>query len=217
MTQTAKLSATKRNRVAAPPSANGEGTALRNRPSPNPSARRKRHMTQRFRRLKATVSRVSLNIKRWRPRWSLPRLGQWSFSGWCASKVLSLLLLLSAAGMLYWMQTDAHWFVYRESVHFNGVSYLNADKLYQASGIDSWNIFWLQAELVRQRLLDLPYVTDVKVQTNLPNEVTINVQEEQPAALWVTDKGTLWLLPDGTALPAQGPTRQDVPQIIDGT
>jgi hypothetical protein len=216
MAQATKVHTTKRNTLMNPPLANDERVARLNRPSPNTPARRKRQLTQRVKRFEATLAVLPTKIKRWRVGWSMPSLMQFGFSGWHASKGLSLLLLACVAGAMVWLHTDDRWFIYRENVQFNGLTYLDAKQLYQASGIDSWNIFWLQPEPIRQRLLALPYVADAQVQTSLFNGVAVSIQEAQPTALWVTDQGTLWLLADGKALPAQGKNREDISQIIDG-
>jgi len=217
MAQMAKVQTTKtKTATNARPTSDTRATP-RTRPSPNHPARRKRQLTQRMRRFEAALIRLPRTMTAWRRGWSLPQLARFGFTGWRASKLLSIVLLLGATGIIAWVHTDDQWFIYRENVQFNGVNYLDPNYLYQASGLDAWNIFWVQPESIRQRLAALPYITDVQVKTSLPNQVAVNVQEAQPVALWVTSAGALWLLADGAALPAQGKPRDDIPQIIDVT
>lgn len=217
MAQMAKVQTTKaKTTTSARPTSDTRATP-RTRPSPNHPARRKRQLTQRVRRFEAALIRLPRTMTVWRRGWSLPQLARFGFTGWRASKLLSVVLLLGATGIIAWVHTSDQWFIYRENVQFNGVNYLDANYLYQASGLDAWNIFWVQPESIRQRLAALPYITDVQVKTSLPNQVAVNVQEAQPVALWVTSAGALWLLADGIALPAQGKTHNDIPQIIDVT
>ena len=217
MAQMAKVRTTKSNTPTNTRPTSDRRAAPRIRPSPNHPARRKRQLTQRMRRFEATLTSLPRSMTTWRQGWSLPRLAQFGFTGWRMSKLLSIVLLLAAVGILAWVHTDDQWFVYRENVQFNKLNYLDANKLYAASGLNAWNIFWVQPEMIRQRLAALPYVTDAQIQLSLPNQIAISVQEAQPAALWVTSEGSLWLLADGVALPAQGQPRDDIPQIIDIT
>jgi cell division protein FtsQ len=43
----------------------------------------------------------------------------------------------------------------------------------------------------------------------------MDITEAQPAALWITDNGTRWLLPDGTAVAPRGPTPPGLLEIVD--
>ncbi len=191
------------------------GSAPRSRTGANQPARRKRQMTKQIRRYSAVFAALPASVNGWQRGWHMPALPRLGITRWCASKLLSLLLLAGVGGALYWMHTADRWFVYREDVQFNGLHYLDAEELYRVSAVESWNIFWLQAQTVREQLLALPYVAGATVQTSLFTGVTATIQEEQPVALWVTDAGTLWLLGDGTALAAPAKNQDDVLQIID--
>lgn len=215
MTQAANWRAKKRNPAAAPRSVNPARSAPRSRTSSNQPARRKRQMTKQMRRYSAVFAALPASVKGWQQGWHMPTLPRLGITRWCASKLLSLLLVASVGSALYWMHTDDRWFIYREDVQFNGLHYLDAEELYRVSDVENWNIFWLQPQTVREQLLALPYVAGATVQTGLFTGVTATIQEEQPVALWVTDAGTLWLLGDGTALTAPAKNQDDVLQIID--
>ena len=177
-----------------------------------------RQQTRR-RRFKRVMRRFEATLAGW-PRpgrgqviaWTLPKLG---LTHWHFSKTLSLILTLGAVLIIGQMHTNTDWFVYRENVQFQDATYLNPDDLYRASGLDGWNVFWLQPEEIRQRLVALPYVADATVQVTLPNRVFISLREEQPVALWVTQAAQLWLMPDGSALTMHDQRATQLLQIVD--
>jgi hypothetical protein len=175
-------------------------------------ARRRRQAVRHFRQVEATLARVRL------PKFEGAYF-QWpetlGMSHWQPSKLISLLLLAGVIALLVWVHSDERWFVYSENVTFNQLTYLKADELYQQSAVDSWNIFWLSPNAIRERLLALPTVADAQVRLQLPNQVVVDITEEQPVAMWVTQDGNFWLLPDGTALPEGAQTQPDLLQIID--
>ena len=175
-------------------------------------ARRRRQAVRHMRQVEAVIERVRLpamsNLQLRRPTLA-------SFKQWSASRIASAVILLVVIALITWVHSDSQWFVYRENVSFQGLSYGKADDLYQQSAVDSWNIFWLSPSAIRERLVGLPTVADAQVALQLPNQVVIAVQEEEPVALWVTQAGNFWLLPDGTALPEPAQPKAGLLQIID--
>lgn len=135
---------------------------------------------------------------------------------WHFSKGISLFLLISALIGIIWLHNEDTCFIYREDVTFTNISYLNQDELYQASLVDGWSTFWLRPSVVEQALQRHPYVADAEISIQLPAQLTIQITEQEPTALWVTDAGTLWLLEDGTALAARHNRSHDTLRILDG-
>lgn len=175
-------------------------------------ARRRRQAVRHLRQVEAVLGRARL------PAAAQVRLRWPTTAGllhWSPSRVASALLLVAVIAAIGWLHSDSQWFVYRENVTFRGVTYANADELYAQSGVDSWNIFWLSPSSIRERLVALPTVADAQVRVQLPNLIVVDVQEEQPVALWVTQAGNFWLLPDGAALPEPAPGKAGLLQIID--
>lgn len=138
-------------------------------------------------------------------------------TGWNPSKFVSLLLLLGVSAMLVLIHTQDQYFLYREDVSFENLTYLEAQELYDVSEIEGWSAFWLQPETVRTALQRHPYVADAQVVVTFPGKAQVAVQEVQPTALWVTDEGILWLLADGTALPMRHDNSEGLLQILDGS
>jgi len=173
-------------------------------------ARRRRQTARQVRRFESLLSNVQL------PKVQLDKLTLPTVMGhWHPSKVLSLFLVTCVAMTILWVHTDARWFVYRETVSFENLTYLDADQLYDAVGIDGWNIFWLSPRAIRDQLLALPTVAEAEVSLRLPHHITIAVTEAAPIAQWITQQGNFWLLADGTALPALDERYASLPRIID--
>lgn len=157
---------------------------------------------------------------------------RWRGSGWHPSKLLSALLLVLAAAGIGWLHGDERWFVYREDVRFDGLTYLNADALYDYSAVEGTNTLWVRNGAVRAQLIEHPYVAEATVHAGLPSmeavrpdgttpvgrtALAVTVEEIAPVALWQTDDGPLWLLDDGTALEPIGPSPAGLLTIVDGT
>lgn len=176
------------------------------------AAGRKRTVSRSMRRFESALAQLEV-VERLSSPGNLARLA--AGSGWHASKLLSGLLVAAAIAALGLIHTNDEWFVYAEDVQFTNVSYLDRAELYKQSGVEGWNLLWLTDNEVRQRILEHPYVADAAVSLRLPAQVTVNVVEKHPIALWVTKDETLWLTPEGRALPAAGPTDPSLPQIID--
>jgi cell division protein FtsQ len=177
--------------------------------------RRRQQITRQVRRLEAVLPSVNGGV--WRP--SLPAFGAWR--GWRTLRTRTFaglaVALIVLGGLVAWVHTDDRWFLYREDARFHGLTYLNEDELWQLSAVASWNLFWLNTEEVRQRLLQHPYVADADVYVApLEGAVNIDITEAQPTALWITDNGTRWLLPDSTAVEPRGPTPAGLLEIVDG-
>ncbi len=116
------------------------------------------------------------------------------------SKLFSLALLLLALMGLWWMQADEAFFVYQEDVRFTGLTYLTPEELYPYGELETWSALWLDPEKIRTQFQRHPYVADVEVTIRWPAQVTVQVTEVQPVALWQTVSGQRWLLEDGRAL-----------------
>jgi cell division septal protein FtsQ len=173
-------------------------------------ARRRRQNARHVRRFEALVSHL--------PRASFAGISPPAWlptARWQPSHLLSLLLVLVAVGGIGWVHYDEEWYVYEEHVTFTGLTYQEAEELYPLLGVDGWNVFWLSAPRIREKLVALPTIADAQVHITPPHWVVIDIEEAEPVALWVTQEGELWLLPDGTALPKTDERYDALPRIID--
>lgn len=138
------------------------------------------------------------------PTLRAPAFDGWT-SGWHTSKLLSSFILAAAVTLIAWIQTDMHWFVYADSVSFEGATYLKHEDLFPVTGANGWNIFWLRPEDIRENVLQHPYVAAAQVRIELPNRIHVSVREPEPVAVWMTDLGPMWILADGAVLPIRVP------------
>jgi hypothetical protein len=176
-------------------------------------AQRRRQFAQTWQQLE---SRLSVN-RQWLPAfgWRRMHLRMPGFSGFHASKLLSLLLLLAVASALYAFQEDESFFVYQENVTFVNMHYLTKEELYEYCDIESWSVLWIDPALIRTQILAHPYVADAQVDVQWPAHVNVTVTEVVPTALWSTDQGVFWVLEDGSALPVRGDQAAPVLNIVD--
>ncbi len=173
-------------------------------------ARRRRQSARRVRRFESLASYI--------PHVSFSGSGMSTWLEtirWRPSHLLSLVLVVVAFGGIGWVHYDEDWYVYQEYVTFTGLTYQNAETLYPLMDVEGWNVFWLSASQIRKRLIALPTIADAQVRITPPHWVTIDIEEAEPVALWVTQDGDFWLLPDGTALPKVDDRYDQLPRIID--
>lgn len=181
---------------------------------------RQRRRAQRKRQFAQTWQQIETRLlvyRQWLPtwHWQPQTLRLPGFSGFPASKVVSLLLLLAISVLFYFLLTDPAFFVYRENVAFENLNYLTADELYEYSALDGWSILWIDPAEIRAQIRSHPYVADAEVAVQWPAQLQISVAEVTPTALWSTEAGVFWLLDDGRALPRRGETAAPVLNIID--
>lgn len=179
--------------------------------------RRRQRLAQRMRRFESLLPGLPDGRRMTLPQ-PLPRLHLRPLWELLCSRLLWIVLavLVVTGGLTAWVALDERWYVYREDVHFNGLSYLDAEELWQAAAIDGWQIFWIDSETLRQRLLQNPYVADAQVHiAALLTKVTVDITEVRPVALWETDTGIRWLRDDGLALEPRGKTPPGLLQIYD--
>ncbi len=179
---------------------------------PYRQGRRKRAMAQQVRRMEVAISGVPGFLKGNR---ALQTVSVLRGTGWHAGKLVSVVLLAAALYGLGMIHTQDAWFVYAEDVAFVNLSRLQADDLYAQSDIEGINILWFQPQQLRRRLLENVWIEDARVKVGLPASVTVEVQEMQPVALWVTSQGTYWLAANGASLPITGEPDPGLPQIVD--
>jgi hypothetical protein len=122
------------------------------------------------------------------------------------------LVLAALIGLAVYASTDAQFFVYGAQIV--GLQHLKAEDIYQAAGVHEQNIFWIDPRAVAKRVVDLEGIKAVRVRSELPALVTIEVEEREPVVMWraTTQQEDLWLDGDGVVLPYHGDV--DSPDMI---
>lgn len=124
----------------------------------------------------------------------------WRGSGWQMTKWPTFLLIGALVGLLYVMVTFDNFYVYGADIQ--GARLVGADEIYQAAGIEGYNLFWLDEQTIATRIVSqLPYVTAANVRLQLPNQAHLVVTERRPRIVWETDQGQAWVDEQGIALP----------------
>lgn len=194
--------------------------AARSAVSARRARRRRREQTRR--QFAVHAHRFGAVLTRWRPRSFRPGWLRLSlqpilpgFSGLQPAKLLSLGLLTLVVTLLYWFHDDETFFVYQENVRFAGATYLTPDELYEFCDVESWSVLWLDPELIRSQVMQHPYVADSRVSVRWPAEITVEIDEIEPIALWSTDQSDFWLLENGVALPVRAETDKPLVRLLD--
>jgi cell division septal protein FtsQ len=124
-------------------------------------------------------------------------------------RAVSLILLAGLLTILVEFFVSYAFYVYDAEVRGNRL--LSASQIYEASGIDSYSIFWIQPEVVKQRLEALPYIRAATVRCWLPNRVQIIVEEREPLILWRTQRRAFWVDEEGWAMAPLA----DLPDLVE--
>lgn len=115
-----------------------------------------------------------------------------------AGRAVGLIVLAGLLTILVEFFASYAFYVYEAEVH--GHRLLSAGQIYEASGIDGYSIFWIQPEVIEQRLEALPYIRSATVRCWLPNRVQIIVEEREPIILWRTRDVAFWVDSEGQAM-----------------
>jgi len=108
-----------------------------------------------------------------------------------ATRLLAILLLCGASGLLYHVASAEEFRVARVVVAGNEL--VSVAELEVAAAVDGANIFRIRLAEVEQRLQALPAVQSARVTTFLPNGLQIQIAERTPVAIWQTG-GTAYLV-----------------------
>jgi cell division septal protein FtsQ len=99
------------------------------------------------------------------------------------SRAMALFLAGVMMALLVWFFVDERFYVYAAEVRGN--SLVSADEVYGASGLHTMSIFYIDRQKVARAIAhQLPSVTQVRVQCQLPGRVSIHVREEDVRCIW---------------------------------
>jgi cell division septal protein FtsQ len=102
------------------------------------------------------------------------------------------------------------------SVSVQGSKVLSVEQANQIAGVQGLNIFQIDPAEVQSRLAEkAALLKGVSVETRLPNQVIIHVQERRPAVVWVLGDGTPLLASDDHVVVGQASTLEGFVTIFD--
>jgi cell division septal protein FtsQ len=121
------------------------------------------------------------------------------------SKLVGLAVLLGASGLMYDLVSSPEFSVSRVSVAGNAL--LTAGELEATASVTGTNLFWIRRADLGQRLRLLPPVESVDVMLDLPDQLSIQVQEREPVATWLAGDVPFLVDQDGLILAARPASR----------
>jgi cell division septal protein FtsQ len=131
---------------------------------------------------------------------------------WLVTKLIALLLLSGASGLLYHVATSDEFRITR--VRVAGNQLVPGSELETAAAVSGANIFWVRQEEVRRRLQAIPAVQWARVSTFLPNRLEIRIGERTPVAIWQAG-GTAFLVDQEGRVLGSAPTARPLTTIRD--
>lgn len=111
-----------------------------------------------------------------------PRPRRSSLRAWIVTKLLAVILLFGASGLLYHVAaSDA--FVIRE-VAVAGSQLVPSAEIERASAVTGLNVFWIREEEVGHRLQAIAAIQSARARTVLPDRLEVRIVERAPVAVW---------------------------------
>ncbi len=126
-----------------------------------------------------------------------------SETAWRASrsKFFATVFFVVLAVALYQLFSNSLFFV--DNIAFGGNRFATREELTRASGIQGWNIFFINTGEVEAALKKMPEVKEAHVTLGLPNRVQVQIVERLPRFVWETRGQTYWVDDDGLAVRAR--------------
>jgi cell division septal protein FtsQ len=145
---------------------------------PPEAKKRKRRNSRRYRLPVSTVKHVVLSV-----RWA------------------SLLVLVVCILALVTIANDTSF--YLTAIPVEGANAFAASEIVAESGLAGVHIFAADPNEAARRIGEMPGITSASVSLKWPNEVSIQVAETTPVALWKQNGRTYWIDQDGQIIPAR--------------
>jgi hypothetical protein len=124
---------------------------------------------------------------------------------------LAMVMVLSA--VLFHLFSSPRYFI--NSINLSGSQYINGEEIYEASGVDNLNIFWISAEEIQKNVEAIPGVKSVELEVRWPNQVYIAIIENTPVLAWSQGGQTNWVDEDGVIFPARAELPDLLPIVVD--
>ena len=123
---------------------------------------------------------------------------------WQVKKGTLLSVLLLAVLTLLTSQFFATYGFYVYEAEVQGNQFVDQKEIYDASGMDEWNIFWIKPEQAEAAISSLPGIKEARVACRLPNRVRIEVVERQTQIIWQRGEARYSVDDRGIILPLEG-------------
>jgi cell division septal protein FtsQ len=105
-----------------------------------------------------------------------------SGTAWLATKLLALILLFGASGLLYHVAASDGFRI--ERVVVVGSQLVPSAEIERTAAVEGLNIFWVREEEVGHRLQAIAAVQSARARTVLPDRLEVRIVERAPVAVW---------------------------------
>jgi cell division protein FtsQ len=130
--------------------------------------------------------------------------------GW---RMASLAIVIMFGALLFYVLSTPKYFV--ESVNLAGATYVSAEEIYEASGLNRMHIFWVRPDVIQENIAQVPGIASAEVELEWPNRVTITVVERAPVLIWQQGGASVWVGEDGALFPARADAPGLLPVLVD--
>ena len=111
-----------------------------------------------------------------------PAPGRSSLWAWVVTKLLALILLFGASGLLYHVAASDDFRIARVVVV--GSQLIPSAEIERTAAVAGLNIFWVREEEVGHRLQAIVAVQSARARTVLPDRLEVRIVERAPVAVW---------------------------------
>ena len=105
-----------------------------------------------------------------------------SLRSWVVTKLLALILLFGASGLLYHVAASDGFRI--ERVVVVGSQLIPSAEIERTAAVAGLNIFWVREEEVGHRLQAIAAVQSARARTVLPDRLEVRIVERAPVAVW---------------------------------
>ena len=105
-----------------------------------------------------------------------------SLRSWVVTKLLALLPLFGASGLLYHVAASDGFRI--ERIVVIGSRLVTAAEIERSAAVTGLNIFWVREEEVGHRLQGIAAVQSARARTVLPDRLEVRIVERAPVAVW---------------------------------
>lgn len=92
---------------------------------------------------------------------------------------------------------------YLTTIPVDGTFSISANEIVQSSGLAGVHIFAADPNDAAEKLAQIPGVLGATVTLRWPNEVLVQIQEDEPIAVWVEGNTRYWITGNGHIIPAR--------------
>ena len=141
-----------------------------------------------------------------------------SLVSWLVTKLLALILLFGASGLLYHVAASDGFRI--ERVVVVGSQLISSAEIERTAAVAGLNIFWVREEEVGHRLQAIAAVQSARARTVLPDRLEVRIVERAPVAVWQNGGMSYLVDAEGRVLQATDmavalPTIRDIgPQVL---